>query len=1128
MTVRPGARRCASAGGRWSRRSTARSPGAGAVIATACDIRIAAESAQDRVPVQQGRAVGRRHGRLVAAAPHRRARPRDRAADDRRLHRRRKRAYGSASTTASCRPSSSLGEATALRGEARARTVVRASRSPSTRSSAKRRWTSSAGARIRGQIQAELMVHPNFREAYEAFRAKREPQVRLSDDLARSARRSARSSTSAHVELRRARSGRGRRASIAPATRAGGRCGGAHARRARCSRSWARPAGSRRSGRAATCARVLPGARGARRRLAARRRGLRAPGARRHADPARRRQRRAARRAGCPTRSRGRAMAAFAMTEPEAGSDVAAIATTARARRRPLRARRARRRSSRTPASPTSTSCSPPPIPRRRRQRASRASSCRRTRPACASSGRWCCRRRTRSARSRSRAAACRGEPPRRGRARASSSGMTTLDRCARPSAPRRAGWRRARSTRRSRTRARGGSSASRSPSSSSCRRSWRAWRPSSTPRACWSTAPRRPRIAAPSASRSRPRWRRRSPPRRRSASSTTRCRCCGGAGVLASAPGRAALPLGARAAHLRGHDRDPAPGDRGGEMLAGGPSGSEGRCRIGGGPAGLVLRAAAEASRPASRRRRLRAQPRPTTRSASAWCSPTRPMAALASADPEPDADDGARALPSLGRHRDPLPGRDASRSTGHGFSRAVAAHAARASSQDRCRARGRASSAFERDDRRSRDACATPISCSPPTAPTRPCASATATHFEPRSRRAAQPLRVARHDEAVPRLHVLFQARRARAVARARLPVRAATARRSSSSAASETWRAAGLEQRDRGRDDRVLRGAVRARSSTGTGWSSNRSHLAQLPDHPERALAPRATWCSMGDAAHTAHFSVGSGTQAGDGGRDRARVRALESAARRCRRRSAAYETERRPRGREPAARGAGSLAVVRGHRALHGARAAPVRVHAAHPQPAGHAREPARARSRVRGDGSIACGRPSRRRASRSGSRVPTSSPRAAADVHAVPAARAGARRTASSCRRCASTRPRTALPDDWHLVHLGSRAIGGAGLVIAEMTDVSPEARISPGCAGLYSRDARRRVEAHRRLRAPAESRRRSACSSATPAARRRRGGSWEGDNEPLPEGGWPLVSRRRRSPTSRTARCRAR
>jgi anthraniloyl-CoA monooxygenase len=41
------------------------------------------------------------------------------------------------------------------------------------------------------------------------------------------------------------------------------------------------------------------------------------------------------------------------------------------------------------------------------------------------------------------------------------------------------------------------------------------------------------------------------------------------------------------------------------------------------------------------------------------------------------------------------------------------------------------------------------------------------------------------------------------------------------------------------------------------------------------------------------------------------------------------------------------------------------------------------------------------------------------------------------------------------PDDWHLVHLGSRAIGGAGLVMSEMTNVSASARISPGCTGMY-------------------------------------------------------------------------
>ena len=43
-----------------------------------------------------------------------------------------------------------------------------------------------------------------------------------------------------------------------------------------------------------------------------------------------------------------------------------------------------------------------------------------------------------------------------------------------------------------------------------------------------------------------------------------------------------------------------------------------------------------------------------------------------------------------------------------------------------------------------------------------------------------------------------------------------------------------------------------------------------------------------------------------------------------------------------------------------------------------------------------------------------------------------------------------------VPDDWHLVHYGSLAKGGAGLVYTEMTDISPEARITPGCAGLWN------------------------------------------------------------------------
>lgn len=43
-----------------------------------------------------------------------------------------------------------------------------------------------------------------------------------------------------------------------------------------------------------------------------------------------------------------------------------------------------------------------------------------------------------------------------------------------------------------------------------------------------------------------------------------------------------------------------------------------------------------------------------------------------------------------------------------------------------------------------------------------------------------------------------------------------------------------------------------------------------------------------------------------------------------------------------------------------------------------------------------------------------------------------------------------------VPNEWHLVHLGSRAVGGAGIVIAEATAVSPEGRITPGCTGIWN------------------------------------------------------------------------
>jgi anthraniloyl-CoA monooxygenase len=95
--------------------------------------------------------------------------------------------------------------------------------------------------------------------------------------------------------------------------------------------------------------------------------------------------------------------------------------------------------------------------------------------------------------------------------------------------------------------------------------------------------------------------------------------------------------------------------------------------------------------------------------------------------------------------------------------------------------------------------------------------------------------------------------------------------------------------------------------------------------------------------------------------------------------------------------------------------------------------------------------------------------------------------------------------------EWHLVHLGSRAIGGAGLVMAEMTDVSADARISPWCAGLYDD---RHASAWKRIVdfVHAESDAKIGIQLGHAGRKGATKRLWEGDNEPLEEGGWPVIS----------------
>jgi anthraniloyl-CoA monooxygenase len=98
-----------------------------------------------------------------------------------------------------------------------------------------------------------------------------------------------------------------------------------------------------------------------------------------------------------------------------------------------------------------------------------------------------------------------------------------------------------------------------------------------------------------------------------------------------------------------------------------------------------------------------------------------------------------------------------------------------------------------------------------------------------------------------------------------------------------------------------------------------------------------------------------------------------------------------------------------------------------------------------------------------------------------------------------------------LPNDFHLAHYGARAIGGAGLVVTEMTCVAPDARITPGCAGLWN-------DAHE-----AQWRRIVDLVHATSGAKialqlghaGRKGATklmWDGMDRPLEAGGWDTVS----------------
>jgi anthraniloyl-CoA monooxygenase len=106
---------------------------------------------------------------------------------------------------------------------------------------------------------------------------------------------------------------------------------------------------------------------------------------------------------------------------------------------------------------------------------------------------------------------------------------------------------------------------------------------------------------------------------------------------------------------------------------------------------------------------------------------------------------------------------------------------------------------------------------------------------------------------------------------------------------------------------------------------------------------------------------------------------------------------------------------------------------------------------------------------------------------------------------------AQYKARDGVVGDWHLMHLGARAVGGAGLVMVEMTSPTPEGRITPGCPGLWNDEQQAALQrivdfVHR------ESSARIGLQLGHSGPKGSTQLGWQQMDEPLPEGNWPLLS----------------
>ncbi len=338
-------------------------------------------------------------------------------------------------------------------------------------------------------------------------------------------------------------------------------------------------------------------------------------------------------------------------------------------------------------------------------------------------------------------------------------------------------------------------------------------------------------------------------------------------------------------------------------------------------------------------------------------------------------------------------------------------------------------------------------------------------------------------------------------------------------------ETWRAAGLENATEDATVRYLE-ALFADHLQGHPLTVNKSIWRQFPTIRVQPWSVDNV-VLIGDAAHTAHFSVGSGTRLamedavalqravvehhGDSNDPAALRRALES-----------YETSRRPQVESLQRAAQASLQWFEDTERY--MRLPPVQfafalltrsLRITHEDL--KRRDPAFVAEL---DAFVEC-----------------ESARQVAGTTAMPATKGAAER--QRCTAVAASRPPMFTPfrlrdlvipnrivvspmcqytaddgaiGDWHLVHLGSRAMGGAGLVMAEMTAVGRDARISLGCAGLYNENHTR---AWKRVVDFVHGE--TDCKIGVQLGHAGRKAAtlklWEGDSEPLEaELQWPIVS----------------